>query len=66
MAKAIEEIGVVEGVAASLEVRRLARAHSVKMPISKQVHGILHEGWDPEEGVRRLLAREQKPEHHST
>jgi len=63
--KAISEIGVVEGVAASIEVRRLARAHSVKMPISKQVYGILHEGWDPEEGVRRLLAREQKPEHHS-
>jgi glycerol-3-phosphate dehydrogenase (NAD(P)+) len=63
--KAISEIGVVEGVAASIEVRRLARTHSVKMPISKQVHGILHEGWDPEEGVRRLLAREQKPEHHS-
>jgi glycerol-3-phosphate dehydrogenase (NAD(P)+) len=64
MAQAIEEIGqVVEGVAAALEVRRLARAHQVRMPISKQVHGILHKGWNPEEGVRRLLAREQKPEH---
>jgi glycerol-3-phosphate dehydrogenase (NAD(P)+) len=63
-AQAIEEIGqVVEGVAAALEVRRLARAHQVRMPISKQVHGILHKGWNPEEGVRRLLAREQKPEH---
>jgi glycerol-3-phosphate dehydrogenase (NAD(P)+) len=54
---------VVEGVAAALEVRRLALHHGIKMPISKQVHGILHEGWNPEEGVRRLLAREQKPEH---
>ncbi len=54
---------VVEGVAAALEVRRLAKRHGVKMPISKQVHGVLHRGWDPAEGVRRLLAREQKAEH---
>lgn len=54
---------VVEGVAAALEVRRLAKRHRVKMPISKQVHGILHRGWNPVEGVRRLLARQQKPEH---
>ncbi len=61
---ALKRIGQsVEGVAASLELRRLARKFSVKMPISKQVHGIVHKGWDPEEGVRRLLAREQKPEH---
>lgn len=66
MAQAVDSIGqVVEGVAAALEVRRLARSNDVKMPISKQVWGILHEGWDPEEGVRRLLAREQKPEHFS-
>jgi glycerol-3-phosphate dehydrogenase (NAD(P)+) len=64
MSGAIDQIGqVVEGVAAALEVRRLAHQHDVKMPISEQVHGILHEGWNPEEGVRRLLAREQKPEH---
>lgn len=56
---------VVEGVAAALEVRRLAKRHQVKMPISKQVFGILHKGWDPAEGVRRLLAREQKAEHSS-
>jgi glycerol-3-phosphate dehydrogenase (NAD(P)+) len=61
---ALAAIGqVVEGVAAALEVRRLAKQYGVKMPISKQVHGILHLGWNPEEGVRRLLAREQKPEH---
>ncbi len=64
VAAAVAGIGqVVEGVAAALEVRRLALQYEVKMPISKQVHGILHKGWDSEEGVRRLLAREQKPEH---
>lgn len=64
MASALADIGqVVEGVAAAIEVRRLARKHEIKMPISKQVHGILHQGWNPGEGVRRLLAREQKAEH---
>ncbi|NIP17063.1 MAG: NAD(P)H-dependent glycerol-3-phosphate dehydrogenase [Xanthomonadales bacterium] len=63
MVETMEEIGqVVEGVAAAREVRRLSKEHGVSMPISKQVHGILHQGWDPEEGVRRLLAREQKAE----
>jgi glycerol-3-phosphate dehydrogenase (NAD(P)+) len=57
------EIGqVVEGIGAAREVRRLARLHGVSTPISKQVYGILHKGWDPGEGVRRLLAREQKAE----
>ncbi len=59
----VAEIGqVVEGIGAAKEVRRLAARHDVSMPISKQVYGILHEGWDPAEGVRRLLAREQKAE----
>jgi glycerol-3-phosphate dehydrogenase (NAD(P)+) len=60
----LAEIGqVVEGVGAASEVMRLARRHEVKMPISEQVHGIIHRGWNPAVGVRRLLAREQKAEH---
>ena len=60
---ALEEIDqVVEGVGAAEEVVRLAYAHDVEMPISEQVHGIIHKGWDPFEGVRRLLSREQKHE----
>jgi glycerol-3-phosphate dehydrogenase (NAD(P)+) len=63
---AVAEIGqVVEGVGTSAEVHRLAQFHEVSMPISEQVHGILHRGWNPAEGVRRLLAREQKPEHQT-
>ena len=54
---------VVEGVGAASEVMRLARRHGVNMPISEQVHGIIHRGWNSAEGVRRLLAREQKAEH---
>lgn len=60
---ALDEIGqVVEGVGTSEEVWRLGRFHQVEMPISEQVYGIIHKGWDPSEGVRRLLSREQKSE----
>lgn len=63
---AVVEIGqVVEGVGTAAEVQRLARQFHVSMPISEQVFGIIHEGWNPAEGVRRLLAREQKPEHQA-
>lgn len=62
--QALADIGqVVEGVGAAAEVHRLAEAHGLSMPISEQVYGILYQGWSPEECVRRLLAREQKPEH---
>jgi glycerol-3-phosphate dehydrogenase len=33
------------------------------MPISEQINGIIHKGWDPSRSVRELLAREQKPEN---
>lgn len=62
--QALEEIGqVVEGVNASAEVQRLAIEYGVNMPITEQVNGIIHKGWNPEEGVARLLAREQKAEY---
>jgi glycerol-3-phosphate dehydrogenase (NAD(P)+) len=62
--QAVQEIGqVVEGVSAAAEVHRLAQAHRLSMPISSEVYRILHEGADPAVCVRRLLARDQKPEH---
>ena len=61
--QAVADIGqVVEGVGTAAEVSRLAKQYDVSMPISAQVYGIIHAGWDPAEGVRRLLAREQKAE----
>mgnify|MGYP000091375875 CR=1 FL=1 len=61
---AVREIGqVVEGVGTSAEVRRLSKAHDVSMPISREVYGIIHQRLDPEACLRRLLARDQKPEH---
>ena len=62
--QALEEIGqVVEGVNSAAEVQRLAIQHKVNMPITEQVNGIIHQGWDPGEGVARLMAREQKAEY---
>jgi glycerol-3-phosphate dehydrogenase (NAD(P)+) len=62
--QALKDIGqVVEGVNSSAEVRRLALEHDINMPISEQVDGIIHNGWDPVEGVARLMAREQKAEY---
>lgn len=64
LGQALDEIGqVVEGVNSAAEVQRLANRHKITMPISEQVNGIIHRGWNPVEGVARLLAREQKAEH---
>ena len=62
--QALEEIGqVVEGVNSAAEVQRLAIQHKINMPITEQVNGIIHQGWDPAKGVARLMAREQKAEY---
>jgi glycerol-3-phosphate dehydrogenase (NAD(P)+) len=62
--QALDEIGqVVEGVNSAAEVQRLAIEHNINMPITEQVNGIIHHGWDPVEGVDRLMAREQKAEY---
>ncbi len=62
--EAIAEIGqVVEGVSTSEEVWRLAQRHGVEMPISEQINGIIHKGWDPSRSVRELLSRQQKAEN---
>jgi len=61
--EAVAEIGqVVEGVQTAKEVWRLAQRLSVEMPISEQVYGIIHLGWNPYQSVRDLLSREQKHE----
>lgn len=63
VASACAEIGqVVEGIEAAREVGQLAHRWNVELPISEQVHGILHKGWSADKGVRVLLEREQKPE----
>jgi len=43
-------------------VHELAARHGVEMPISEEVYAILHEGRAPQDALRRLMARDPKPE----
>ncbi len=64
---AVREIGqVVESVQTADEVMRQARRHGIDLPISDRVRAVLHGEQTPEEGLRALLAREQKPEYPDT
>jgi glycerol-3-phosphate dehydrogenase (NAD(P)+) len=61
---AVREIGqVVESVQTADEVMRLADRHGVELPIAVNVRDVLHGDISPAEGLRRLLAREQKAEY---
>jgi glycerol-3-phosphate dehydrogenase (NAD(P)+) len=55
-------VSVVEGVATTKSVMALARRHSVDMPITAAVHGILFESLAPRDAIRALMEREQKAE----
>jgi glycerol-3-phosphate dehydrogenase (NAD(P)+) len=62
--EALREIGqVVESVLAADEVIRLADKHGLDLPISSAVQAVLHGEVTPDEGLRRLMARAQKPEY---
>jgi glycerol-3-phosphate dehydrogenase (NAD(P)+) len=64
LADAVREIGqVVESVQTADEVMRLAERHGVELPIASAVHAALHGRITPADGVRQLLAREQKAEY---
>jgi len=60
---AVAEIGqVVEGFNTAREVMQLALTYQVEMPISEQVHRVLHMGLSPREAVHNLLARDIRSE----
>jgi len=62
-AQAQQAIGqVVEGVATAHEVRQLARACDVDMPIVDQVYRVLHEDLSLEQAVTTLFSRQQREE----
>ncbi len=64
LAEAVAAIGqVVESVQTADEVMRQAEAHGIDLPISQQVQRVLHGEITPVEGLKELLAREQKPEY---
>ena len=61
---AVREIGqVVESIQTADEVMRQAERHGVELPIASNVRDVLHGGITPAEGLRRLMAREQKAEY---
>jgi glycerol-3-phosphate dehydrogenase (NAD(P)+) len=61
---AVREIGqVVESVQTADEVMRQAERAGVELPISSAVRAVLHGQLKPADGLRQLLAREQKPEY---
>jgi len=67
MAEAIAQIGqVVESVQTADEVMRLADRRGIELPISAGVRAVLHGEITPADGLRQLLAREQKPEYPET
>ncbi|HST28718.1 MAG TPA: NAD(P)H-dependent glycerol-3-phosphate dehydrogenase [Rudaea sp.] len=62
--QAVAEIGqVVESVETADTIMRLAQAHHLDLPIASGVQRVLREEITPAEGLRELLAREQKPEY---
>jgi glycerol-3-phosphate dehydrogenase (NAD(P)+) len=62
--EAIRQIGqVVESVLTADEVARLAGKHALDLPISAGVRAVLHGEVTPMDGLRALMAREQKPEY---
>lgn len=64
---AVREIGqVVESVQTADEVMRLGERYGVELPISAAVQAVLHGQLTPAEGLRQLLAREQKAEYPRT
>jgi glycerol-3-phosphate dehydrogenase (NAD(P)+) len=64
LADAVAEIGqVVESVQTADEVMRLAQRYALDLPISSRVHAVLHGESTPADGLKSLLARDQKPEY---
>jgi glycerol-3-phosphate dehydrogenase (NAD(P)+) len=53
-----------EGVKSCEAILELARAHGVDMPITEAVVGVVHEGKQPVDTMRELMARSAKPERN--
>ena len=53
---------VAEGVFTTTAAVGLARARRVEMPITEQMHAILHGGKSPKEAMEDLMARSGKSE----
>lgn len=61
--EALAAIGqAVEGVQTATEVLHVAQHLGIEMPITEQVHQVLHAGRSPRDAVNALLNREKKAE----
>lgn len=54
---------VAEGIFATTAAVGLARAHTVEMPITQQMHAILHQGKAPHDAIYELMTRSGKSEN---
>jgi glycerol-3-phosphate dehydrogenase (NAD(P)+) len=57
---------VAEGIFTTSAAVGLARARGVEMPITEQMHAILHEGKAPREAIHELMTRSSKSETPGT
>lgn len=53
---------VAEGIFTTTAAMGLARARGVEMPITEQMHAILHQGKSPREAIHELMTRSGKSE----
>jgi glycerol-3-phosphate dehydrogenase (NAD(P)+) len=53
---------VAEGVGTTAATLALAQRHAVEMPITEQMHAVLHEGQEPRCAMRELMERKLKQE----
>ena len=53
---------VAEGVATAAPLLALAREHGIDMPITEQVHAILHRSQSPKDAIREIMDRPLKRE----
>jgi glycerol-3-phosphate dehydrogenase (NAD(P)+) len=53
---------VAEGIFTTTAAAELARARGVEMPITEQMHAILHEGKAPRDAIYELMTRSSKSE----
>jgi len=53
---------VAEGVETTAALLDLSTEVQVELPITEQVHAILHEGKSPAEAIRSVMVRPSKPE----
>jgi glycerol-3-phosphate dehydrogenase (NAD(P)+) len=57
---------VAEGVFTTHAAVGLARSHQIEMPITEQMHAILHNGKSPGDAIRDLMTRSAKSERLSS